>query len=151
MAAEFHPPGLPLQWGDQFLLGYEPIDEVHEEFVDLVGQMQRADAASLPTLLDRFAEHLLGHFQMENRWMEETAFPPRQCHMDEHAAVMESVVAVQGLLAQGDIDTCRELVDQLAQWFPKHADQLDSALAHWMFKRRMGGKPVVLRRGVALR
>lgn len=140
-----------MRWGDQFLLGYDPIDEVHEEFVDLVGQMQRADADKLPSLLDTFAVHLRSHFQMENTWMEETAFPPRQCHMDEHAAVMESVVAVQGLLAQGDVDTCRELVDQLAQWFPKHADQLDSALAHWMFKRRMGGKPVVLRRGVTLR
>lgn len=140
-----------LHWGDQYLLGYGPIDEVHEEFVDLVGQMQRADAASLPALLDTFAVHLHSHFQMENTWMEDTAFPPRQCHMDEHAAVMESVQAVQGLLAQGDVDTCRDLVDQLALWFPKHADQLDSALAHWMFKQRMGGKPVVLRRGVPLR
>ena len=32
----------PLQWNDQFLLGYTPIDEVHQEFVDLIGQMQRA-------------------------------------------------------------------------------------------------------------
>jgi hemerythrin len=36
-------------------------------------------------------------------------------------------------------------------WFPKHADQLDSALAHWMSKERLGGKPVVLRRGLQLR
>lgn len=140
-----------LQWHDQFLLGYTPIDEVHQEFVDLIGQMQRAEEAALPDLLDRFAMHLRQHFEMENDWMVTTEFPPRECHMDEHAAVMASVEEVQALLVQGDVAICHDLVAQLAQWFPQHADQLDSALAHWMFSRTMGGKPVVLRRGLSLR
>ena len=140
-----------LHWGDQFLLGYTPIDEVHQEFVDLIGQMQRAEDAALPALLAEFAVHLKQHFEMENEWMVSTEFPPRECHMDEHAAVMESVEDVQALLAQGDVAICRDLVAQLAQWFPQHADQLDSALAHWMFSKTMGGKPVVLRRGLSLR
>lgn len=141
----------PLQWGDQYLLGYSPIDEVHEEFVELIGRMQRAEDAALPALLDEFAEHLQQHFEMENTWMLETDFPPRDCHMDEHAAVMGSVQEVQGLLAEGNVEICRALIAQLADWFPKHADQLDSALAHWMARKRLGGKPVVLRRGLKLR
>lgn len=140
-----------LHWGDQYLLGYGPIDELHEDFVTLVGAMQTAPDAELPALLQQFATHLQEHFDAENQWMEETRFPPRDCHMDEHAAVMASVLEVQELLAQGEVDITRELVDELARWFPKHADQLDSALAHWMFKQRMGGKPVVLRRGLSLR
>ena len=48
-------------------------------------------------------------------------------------------------------DSSAPLVEHLADWFPKHADQLDSALAHWMAKKRLGGKPVVLRRGLQLR
>ncbi|MGV8804147.1 MAG: bacteriohemerythrin [Polaromonas sp.] len=140
-----------LQWNDQFLLGYTPIDQVHEEFVDLIGQMQRAADNELPPLLTQFSVHLQHHFDMENAWMLSTDFPPRQCHIDEHAAVMQSVHEVQALLVQGNVTICRELVEQLAQWFPKHADQLDSALAHWMFSKTMGGKPVVLRRGLSLR
>lgn len=140
-----------LQWGDQFLLGYTPIDEVHQEFVDLTGQMQRAEDAALPALLAAFTVHLKQHFGMENEWMVTTEFPPRDCHMDEHAAVLESVEEVQALLAQGNVAICRDLVEHLAQWFPRHADQLDSALAHWMFSKTMGGKPVVLRRGLSLR
>ena len=141
----------PLAWGDQYLLGYGPIDEVHEEFVTLVGQMQTAPDAELPALLDRFAEHLQQHFDMENTWMVETEFPPRDCHIDEHAAVMKSVGEVREILAEGHFDVARDLVAALAKWFPQHADQLDSALAHWMFKRQMGGKPVVIRRGLTLR
>ena len=140
-----------LHWGDQYLLGYGPIDELHEDFVTLVGAMQTAPDAELPALLQQFATHLQEHFDAENQWMEETQFPPRGCHMDEHAGGVGCVLGVQGLLGQGEVDITRELVDELARWFPKHADQLDSALAHWMFKQRMGGKPVVLRRGLSLR
>ncbi|MDD2844379.1 MAG: hemerythrin domain-containing protein [Rhodoferax sp.] len=141
----------PIQWGDEFLLGYGPIDGVHEEFVDLLGRLQGATDTELPALLDQFAAHCTAHFEMENGWMLETEFPPRECHIDEHAAVLASVHEVQGLLAEGNVGICRELVAQLADWFPKHADQLDSALAHWMTKKRLGGKPVVVRRGLKLR
>ena len=141
----------PIQWGDEFLLGYGPIDTVHEEFVGLLGRLQAADDAALPALLDQFAEHCVRHFEMENGWMVASEFPPRECHIDEHAAVLKSVNEVQELLAKGDVAICRDLVAQLADWFPSHADHLDSALAHWMTKKRLGGKPVVLRRGLTLR
>ncbi|MEO7402205.1 MAG: hemerythrin, partial [Burkholderiales bacterium] len=48
--------------------------------------------------------------------------------------------------AAGEIDAARRLAKELRDWFPGHAQHLDSALAHWMFKRSYGGKPVVLRR-----
>ena len=140
-----------LHWGDQFLLGYTPMDDVHEAFVKLIEQLQCAEDTALSGLLAELAVHLKQHFDMENDWMRETAFPPRDCHIDEHAAVMQSVLEVQGLLAQGNTAICRELVDELVAWFPRHADHLDSALAHWMTKRSLGGKPVVVRRGLALR
>lgn len=138
-------------WSDAFLLGYGPMDNLHEEFVDIVGRLQAADDASLPALMDELARHLQAHFDQEDQWMTETDFPPRGCHMDEHAAVLKSVAEVREELAAGNTDLCRDLVEHLAEWFPGHADHLDSALAHWMSKRRFGGKPVVLRRDVPLR
>ena len=42
-----------------------------------------------------------------------------------------------------------DFVTAVKDWFPGHADYLDSALSHWMFKRRFGGKPMVLRRDAA--
>jgi hemerythrin len=78
--------------------------------------------------------------------MRETEFPARDCHTDEHAAVMKSVEEVLALARAGDTAQIRPLAKELARWFPGHADYLDSALAHWMFKRSHGGKPVVLRR-----
>ena len=83
--------------------------------------------------------------------MTETNFPPRECHIDEHAAVMKSVDEVRKLLGEGNTAVCRRLVQELVQWFPSHAHHLDSALAHWISKLRTGGKPVVIRRGLSLR
>lgn len=140
----------PLAWQDDYLLGYGPMDTTHEEFVALVARLQTAPDAQLPELLDGLLAHTRAHFEEENRWMRETQFPPRDCHIEQHDAVLASMVDVQRLLAQeGRVDLCRSLVQALADWFPGHAAHLDSALAHWMFKRQFGGKPVVLRRSIA--
>jgi len=139
-----------LAWQDDFLLGYGPMDATHEAFVALVARLQVAPDAQLPALLDELIAHTRAHFEEENRWMRDTQFPPGDCHIEQHDAVMASMTEVQQLVAQqGRLDLCRSLVQALADWFPGHATHLDSALAHWMFKRQYGGKPVVLRRALS--
>ena len=135
-----------LTWGDHLLMGYAPMDDIHQEFVDLISQLETADDAQLPAWLQAMEVHLQHHFAEEDQWMNSTAFPPRDCHIDEHAAVLKSVAEVREKLAQGDVAVCRSLIAALADWFPGHATHLDSALAHWLFKQRFGGKPVVIRR-----
>ena len=80
--------------------------------------------------------------------MTQTQFPPRDCHIDEHNAVLRSIEEVRQLLSVGRVDVARSLVAELVNWFPGHATHLDSALAHWMFKQKNDGKPVVIRRGL---
>lgn len=137
-----------MRWHDGYLLGYPPMDRVHEEFVELVGGLQQAQDAQLPALLELFVAHAQAHFGEEDRWMQASAFPARECHIKEHAAVMKSVLEVRESLAQGNCGMVRYLAAELAGWFPGHADYLDSALSHWMCKLRSGGKPIVLRRDV---
>lgn len=144
-------PAGPLAWSDAFLLGYGPMDAVHHEFVTAVAALQQASDAELPACLDAFAAHAKSHFETENQWMVENDFPARDCHIDEHAAVMQSVQQVQERLAQGDHATCRRLAEELARWFPEHAGHQDAALAHLMCKERLGGKPVVIRRDIGTR
>jgi hemerythrin len=137
-----------LTWNDAFLLGYVPMDSTHEEFVRCVTAVQEVPDAELPAAMDALVQHLREHFGQEDQWMRETEFPPRDCHIDEHAAVMKSVEEVRALLATGDTAEPRRLAAALADWFPGHADYLDSALAQWMCKQRLGAKPVVLKRNL---
>lgn len=135
-----------LSWSDELLVGYRPMDHRHEEFMACLGDLQRAPDAILLEVLDAMIDHLTAHFGEEDRWMEESGFSPRQCHLDEHVAVLKSAANVRKLLLQGEVVLCRRFADALEDWFPGHATHLDSALAHWMCKTNFGGKPVVLRR-----
>jgi hemerythrin len=98
--------------------------------------------------LDAFARHAENHFSDELKWMKATDFPSTDCHDDEHNAVLKSVREVQAVVAQGRIPVARDLAQELVRWFPGHADYMDSALAHWVIKKRHGGAPIVLRRGI---
>jgi hemerythrin len=136
-------------WRDAFVLGHGPMDAVHREFVEQVEAMRTAPDDQLVALLAEFERHARQHFGDEDRWMRETGFPPRDCHIDEHARVLDSVVQVRAVAEQGDVGEVRRLAEALAGWFPAHADWLDSALAHWLCKRAYGGKPVIVRRDLA--
>jgi hemerythrin len=138
----------PFVWRDDFLLGYTPMDEVHEEFVTLVVAVVDCPDQTIAATLDALLEHARRHFGDEDRWMGESNFPARDCHTAEHAAVLRSIEGVCHRVAQGDCAAGRTLARALVDWFPGHADYLDSALAHWMCKQRLGGKPVVLRRRI---
>lgn len=136
-------------WDDRYLLGYNVMDDTHREFVSLVNALLTVDDAQLPAALDAFAAHAEDHFAQENSWMETDGFPARECHVDEHDKVLASVREVQQLLAEGNVEVVRELAVALMEWFPGHADYMDSALALWMVKRSHGGAPLVFRRETA--
>lgn len=137
-----------LEWSDEFLLGYPPMDATHREFVEVVSALVAADDTQVGASLDAVARHAETHFADEKKWMESTDFPAAQCHIDEHAAVLKSVHEVRALVAQGNVAVARSLAQALVDWFPGHADYLDSALAAWMSKQRFGGKPLVFKRNL---
>lgn len=130
-------------------LGYAPMDQIHAQFDALLEECKRPDKRDWVVLLAEIDAHMRSHFETEDQWMKETEFPPRDCHIDEHAAVLKSSSEVLALARAGDLFHAEPFVTELARWFPAHADYLDSALAVWMFKRLHGGRPVVLHRNPA--
>ncbi|MFT3759057.1 bacteriohemerythrin [Thauera sp.] len=133
-------------WNDRYLLGHAAMDDTHREFVERVDALLRAPDAELEQALAAFADHAVAHFGEEDGWMKGSGFPAADCHIDEHAKVLESVREVQQALAGGNTEVVRGLAQALMDWFPGHADYMDSALALWMVKRSHGGAPLVFRR-----
>lgn len=153
LTKELHPfaasdtPG-HIEWSDALLLGFGPMDSIHQEFVSIVQAMLSCPDEKLLDHLKAFEHHAASHFDQEQAWMSSTDFPARECHEDEHKAVQKSVAEVIPLVASGNVAAGRRLAQALADWFPGHTDYLDSALAHWMVKSRTGGKPIVIRRNI---
>lgn len=138
-------------WSDARLLGFKPMDDTHEEYYQVAQRLLMAGEATMLDALKAFEQHAVQHFEQEDQWMRSTEFPPRDCHIEEHEALLKSTREVidQVRNGQAGLPLVQEFAIFLFQWFPGHADYLDSALAAWMSKQVFGGKPVVLRRGVA--
>lgn len=139
-----------LNWTDAFLVGFQPMDETHREFVDIVNAMLQAEDDALAGHLQALITHSEHHFSQEEAWMQKTAFPATECHTNEHAAVLASMREVATYLQGGGApDEARRLAVELARWFPGHTDYLDASLAQWVSKKQLGAVPIVVRRGVA--
>lgn len=134
-------------WDDRYLLGHPAMDDTHREFVALVDALLTVEPEGLDAALAAFARHAEAHFDQENCWMEMDGFPARDCHVDEHNKVLASVREVQQALAEGNVQWVRDLAVALMEWFPAHADYMDSALSTWLVKHSHGGRPLVFRRG----
>ena len=124
-----------VQWQDRYLLGLEPMDSTHREFVALLEAAAAADAAGMSAALAALAEHTEEHFEMERRWMEDTGFPPQHCHKGEHENVLMIVREVRARVAGGESELGRQLAIALAEWFDGHAATMDAMLAAWMLER----------------
>jgi len=137
-----------LEWSDAMLLGHGPMDDAHEEFVHVVKALAACNAVTALGCLQAVEDHLLAHFGTELELMKRTEYPAMDCHLDEHQKVLDTVQQVNRLAQAGQVGLrdVRRLAAALADWFPKHATYLDSALSAWISKRRHGGVPVILRR-----
>ncbi len=138
-----------IAWSDAWLVGFGPLDRVHQAFVQALATVLDARDDDLEIGLTTLLEHARRQFDLEDLWMDESRFPPRDCHTQEHAAVMASFAEVMARVHAGDRAEGRRFAAAVADWFPKHVMHLDSALGHWMFKQNASGKPIVFRRHAA--
>ncbi len=138
---------MQLQWVGSTGCGLPVLDAHHEEFEALVRELDASDVHEVSPALARLIEHCERHFAEESQLMASTAFPAAECHISEHEAVLVSVREVSRMedpIARAEV--ARRLAAELASWFEAHVTHLDSAVAHWVVKRRTGGVPVVLRK-----
>ena len=130
-------------------VGFAPMDDDHRALEQCIARAQASPDAGLHAAIADITGVLATHFAQEDGWMTQSAFPPRDCHIAEHAAVIGSAGEVLTLVAAGRAEVGRRFIDELAAWLPAHVTHLDSALAAWLSKQRFGGKPIVLHRARA--
>jgi hemerythrin-like metal-binding protein len=121
-----------VQWSDTYVLGVAQMDATHREFIDLLNAVVDAADEQVLAALDAFIAHTVEHFAQEDRWMQETGFPPLHCHTAEHANVLGVMNEVRGMVGDGKTDVGRVLAREMAPWFDIHAATMDAALAAWL-------------------
>ena len=111
-------------------VGYELIDNDHDEFITLVNKLDTAGNADFPALFQQLYEHTEQHFERENQLMQQFAFPAESEHKGEHQRVLGEFKQFKTRIDKGMIAFGRSFVrERLPQWFGLHVATMDSALA----------------------
>ena len=118
-----------LPWSEGLELGLSFMDDTHKEFVALLARAEEADDRSLPALWDALVAHTAEHFGREDAWMRSTGFAHDNCHTTQHRIVLQVLREGLAEALAGNVAPARQLVRELAVWFPQHAQSMDAALA----------------------
>jgi hemerythrin-like metal-binding protein len=125
-----------LQWSDALAMDLPFMDTTHREFVALLGAVEEAQDSLLLDTWRGLVTHTQDHFDTEDRWMQDTRFASSNCHSVQHKVVLQVLREGLALGESGDLKPIRQMAQELAIWFPQHAQSMDAALA--IHLRRVG-------------
>lgn len=128
-----------LVWSDALSLSMPAMDTTHQEFIDLLAQVEDADDAALLSHWRALIAHTVDHFGREDQWMRDTGFAPDNCHSAQHAVVLQVLREGEAQGAAGDLAPIRQMAHELTLWFPHHAQNMDFGLA--LHLKSMGYDP----------
>lgn len=129
-------------------LGDPALDDDHLRFRELAEDLLQASAATSVASLDALHAHAQRHFAAEDVDLRTMRGGNASCHIDEHAAVLKSLVEVRDVLTGEDTSAeakallVRRLASQLLGWLPEHVEQMDAAVAMHRANTRFGGTPI---------
>lgn len=118
-----------LAWTNALVLDMPVMDEVHQEFVDLLERVVLADDDMLLPLWSALIAHTQEHFNREDEWMRATGFAAGNCHATQHKVVLQVMREGEARGHGGDLAVVRQMADELGIWFPQHAQSMDASLA----------------------
>ena len=133
-------------------LGDSVLDEDHLRLEDLVLQLRDAPLDEVSRRLEAVREHASRHFALEDIELRAMADGNSKCHLDEHAAVLNSLDEVMVVLTQVDVAAEKKallinrLATELLVWLPGHVHEMDAGVASHRSKQRFGGAPVKIAR-----
>jgi hemerythrin len=120
-------------------VGYELIDNDHDEFISLLNKLDSARNTDFPSLFQQLYEHIEQHFERENQLMKQLAYPGEIEHKGEHQRVLGEFRQFKTRVDKGLIVFGRSFVrERLPQWFGPHVTTMDSALAAHINKQPQG-------------
>lgn len=115
---------------DTHSVGYDLIDNDHDDFIDLLNRLDAADNKDFPVLFQQLYEHTEQHFDRENQLMKQFSYPGETEHKGEHQRVLGEFKQFKSRVDKGLIAFGRSFIkDRLPQWFGLHVSTMDSALA----------------------
>ncbi len=112
-------------------VGHNEMDAIHQELLVLLGSAASCgDHPTLSAKLDALISHTRSHFEIEEQWMVESAFPLIAEHRAEHRQMLGELEMMRRRLRPATIPLARSfLAERLPDWLNQHLQRMDSLLA----------------------
>jgi hemerythrin-like metal-binding protein len=125
-----------MQWNDNYSLNHDQMDQTHQEFIELLEQLNNAKGDEFVTQFQTFKEHTKKHFDQELEWMQQTGFSSTAEHNEDHQRILGELTQLEKRLRPTSLPLVKAyLKDRLPQWFELHILTMDSALAAHLNKK----------------
>ncbi|MBO9514069.1 MAG: hemerythrin [Variovorax sp.] len=112
------------------------MDEAHDELMRLLAIIDGTDDAHLPAAWRDLVECAALRFAHEDQWMDATGYATRRDHQIQHRVVLEVMREALAQASAGPAAHVRQMAWQFRDWYHKHVQTLDAALALHLRGRR---------------
>jgi hemerythrin len=144
-----------LVWREVWRLGIDALDADHREMIRLLNAVfaceetdhvdsgpPRETESGQGRLVDRLEDvmaHLRSHFQREETFLKEIAYPGLENHQREHALEMAELVDLKrSIVASGARSLSQEAAEGIKRWFFNHVIAQDREFADFYHRNILG-------------
>lgn len=89
-----------IQWRPQMEVGYEPLDNEHKDFFEVVKKSNEAarvcDFATMNWVFEKAYDYARNHFSHEEDIMERIHFPDLEIHIKSHQIFIKNISELRG-------------------------------------------------------
>lgn len=132
-------------WREQMSLNYPPLDEEHQDFLNVVNQAPVAahagDFSQMDWVFEKCYDYVRNHFAHEEDIMERIQFPDMEAHMNAHRTFIQNISEFRQRYenARTTADKKKaavEAADFLNLWFLGHILSRDRLLKPYLVRLR---------------
>lgn len=129
---------LQIAWQPNFETGITVVDTQHRMLVEMINQIESADATGLQKIVNDLADYASLHFDTEEILMLQYAFPGAKAHATEHEKFSRQVAH---LLAEKELAVVTDktnLFSFLKSWLINHIQVSDQEMAKFIKTAQIG-------------
>lgn len=128
-----------LSFTSSLSVGYEPMDNQHKKWIDLLNQVyyafiNNADSNEIKSVIKDLVDYTIWHFNFENKMMEKYRFPNYQNHKVQHDDILNEVNKIYSKLEKGDEVLIVNILEFLKKWLISHILKTDMELGSFLEK-----------------
>ncbi len=123
-----------LEWDSSFETGIASIDGQHRKLFEMINDLhdamqQKRSKEAIGQILGRLIDYTGSHFGHEEQAFRSTGYPEEAGHKQEHARLVEQVLALQAKFNRGEAVLTQSVIEFLQDWLIKHIKGTDMRYA----------------------